>query len=221
MLSFDGLSKNFGYHTVLDNISAKIEKGDFISLAGANGSGKSTLVRILSGILKPTKGKINYSNRKSIHLIGHSSMLYNKLSAVKNLELFAKLTGQYSNSAIHHALKWVGLNKFANQTIDSFSAGMKQRLALTRCYLMKPALLLLDEPFTNLDLQGQALLTDVLSNKGYDDWALKSALLVDHNIDRATKLSNTLWLLKSKVLEIGEPGGLFLKEVKSYLENAI
>ncbi len=164
-------SKRFGERLALRRVSLRVEPGETIALVGANGSGKSTLLRLVSGLARPTAGEALLdgvpavaappSLRGRIGLVAHRSLAYRGLTARENLALQARLHRRPA-SDVEPALDRVGLLDRADERIDGFSRGMAQRLGLARALLHEPDLLLLDEPATGLDADGQALLADVI-----------------------------------------------------------
>jgi heme exporter protein A len=168
-------SKRFGERLALRRVSLRIEPGETIALVGANGSGKSTLLRLVSGLARPTAGEALLDGvpavsappalRGRIGLVAHRALSYRGLTARENLALQARLHRR-SVGDVEPALDRVGLLDRADERIDGFSRGMTQRLGLARALLHEPDLLLLDEPATGLDADGQALLAEVIREGG-------------------------------------------------------
>jgi heme exporter protein A len=164
-------SKRFGERIALRRVTLKIEPGETLALVGANGSGKSTLLRLVAGLARPTAGSALLDGvpataappglRGRIGLVAHRALAYRGLTARENLALQARLHRR-SLADVEPALQRVGLADRADERIDGFSRGMTQRLGLARALLHEPDLLLLDEPATGLDVDGQALLEQVI-----------------------------------------------------------
>lgn len=133
-------------------------------LAGPNGCGKTTLLSLLGGLVKPTYGRIVWEDRSredartQTAWVGHETMLYADLSARENLLFSAGLFGQPA-SRVEEALAKFDALAFANRPVRQYSRGQKQRTTLARAFLVKPELLLLDEPTTGLDRNSEALLS--------------------------------------------------------------
>jgi heme ABC exporter ATP-binding subunit CcmA len=169
-ISFVGIEKRFGSFSALRGISLQIHSGEFVALLGPNGAGKTTLLRIAALIAAPTRGKVQYTRsdhpiqpldtsetKKHLGMVGHSTLLYDQLTAAENLTLFAQLYGLDDLSArVANALESCGLGSRAGSLVRTFSRGMRQRLAIARALLHSPRLLLLDEPAAGLDRQGLA-----------------------------------------------------------------
>lgn len=159
------ITKRLGRKTVLDNLTFTAGRGNIIGLIGPNGAGKTTLMRLLSTLMRPDRGYIEVaghrlpeeaaSARRVIGFVSHTSLLYPALTAEENLKFYARLYGMADScEAIHGVLDLVGLYERRTDLVRTFSRGMQQRLALGRAVLHRPLILLLDEPFNGLDLDG-------------------------------------------------------------------
>ena len=165
-LSFDvsirDLGRNFGRRRALARVSMECRSGEIVGLLGPNGAGKSTLLSILSTLSAPTSGEVRYGGRTAVEIgsslrsrigvLSHDLHLYPELTAQENLLFFARLFGVRDPARrVGLGLERAGLADRANDLVQAFSRGMRQRLALERTLLHDPHLLLLDEPFTGLD----------------------------------------------------------------------
>ena len=154
----DRVSKLFGAFAALRQISVLLESGRCYVLLGENGAGKSTLLRILAGLLRPTHGAVQlfggltpHEARARIGYMSHAPMLYDELTAQENLEYFRSLYPGRECLTPAEALRQVGLDPQLNRLFGQYSQGMRQRTSLARVLLSVPELLLLDEPFSNMD----------------------------------------------------------------------
>jgi heme exporter protein A len=161
------LAKRFGHHRALAGVDLRLDAGRVCALLGPNGAGKTTLLGILSTLVRPTSGAVEYRAaagvvtatdvlRREIGLLAHATLCYGELTAVENLVFFAGLYGVADPRARAAALlDQVGLDpKARDRPARTYSRGMWQRLALARALLARPSLVLLDEPFTGLDRGG-------------------------------------------------------------------
>ncbi|KJE32317.1 lantibiotic protection ABC transporter ATP-binding protein [Geobacillus thermoleovorans] len=160
LLETHHLSKTFGKQLAVDNVSMRVKKQTIYGLLGPNGAGKSTILKMLTGLLRPTKGEIMINghpwSRKDLKDIGaliESPALYGNLTAYENLLVYAKLLN-LPNSRIEEVLKIVGLENTGKKKVSQFSLGMKQRLGIAKALLNSPKLLILDEPTNGLDPLG-------------------------------------------------------------------
>ena len=161
-LSIIQVSRSYGRRRALSRVSFECRAGEILGLLGPNGAGKSTLLSIVSTLTAPSSGEIRYgarasrelgsSLRSAIGVLSHDLHLYPELTARENLQFFGKLYGVTDiQGRVRQALDRASLSDRADDLVQSFSRGMRQRLALERSLLHEPRLLLLDEPFTGLD----------------------------------------------------------------------
>jgi heme exporter protein A len=164
-LELKDVSKRFGARWALVRLSLTVERGAALLLTGHNGSGKTTLLRLLATALRPSAGGIRVLGldastaqeeiRTRVAFLSHAHFVYEDLSGLENLEVFARLLGE-RDSAAREALVRVGLAPTDDRPVRAYSAGMRKRLALARLLLKRPELVLLDEPFGELDPAGVA-----------------------------------------------------------------
>ena len=160
---FDEVSKLYGTFAALRKVSVRLERGRCYLVLGENGAGKSTLQRTLAGLLKPSYGKVRVFGadgqaedpmeaRERIGYMSHATMLFDEFSGVENLRYFASLYRGRDCVAPEEALRSVGLDPTLARPVGQYSQGMKQRASLARVLISRPELLLLDEPFSNMDI---------------------------------------------------------------------
>lgn len=203
LIRVDGLVKTYGYRPVLKKLNLAVERGQFVALLGPNGSGKSTLLRLIAGLTRPTAGTISVGGwtipreagavRSQIGMVGHKALLYEALTANENMRFFARLYGlAYDDAAILARIDAVGLKRYADQMVRTYSRGMQQRLSIARALLHDPAVLLFDEPYTGLDQDASALLDETLLGARAQD---RTILMSTHQIDRAARLADHIVIL--------------------------
>ena len=146
-----------------------MDHGRFYVLRGENGAGKSTLMRMVAGLSEPTQGQIRIfglkTNEARAHLgyMAHAPLVYDEFSAMENLRFFAKLYGMESDEPLAQALRRVGLDPQLTRRAGQYSQGMRQRLSLARSIFHTPKLLLLDEPFSNVDPESANQISKLLA----------------------------------------------------------
>jgi ABC-type multidrug transport system ATPase subunit len=147
----------FGRFAALRELSADFQAGRLYAIFGENGAGKSTLLRIIAGLSKPTRGRAAFDSgaeaatAQNVGYMAHASMLYDELSGMENLRYFGGLRGVTRTAHLQDLLRKVGLNPKLSRRVGDYSQGMRQRLSLARAVVHDPAVVLLDEPFSNLD----------------------------------------------------------------------
>ena len=190
LLDARDIARRFGARWVLRGASITVSPGQVVGLLGANGSGKSTLLRVLATLLRPNAGTATIAGydimrepdsvRRNIGYLAHTPGLYDDLTARENLIFAAAMLGRPdADSDILGALERVALGHVKDERVRGFSAGMQRRLAIARLSLSRPRLLLLDEPYSNLDTAGtslmNSLITDTVNSGG-------AALVVLHEL---------------------------------------
>ena len=163
VLEARGLVKRFAASPVLRGLDLSITPGRILLILGENGSGKTTLLRILAGLTRPTSGELflegrafrssDVASRRSIGFLSHRSHMYDEMSLRENLHFAARLYGLgKGEAAVGWAIELARLEEKADQRVGRLSRGMQQRAALARAFLHQSRILLLDEPFTALDV---------------------------------------------------------------------
>ena len=199
------LGKRFGRHWALAHVDVTIGCGEAVLLAGANGSGKTTLLRLFCGLHKPTRGSIHIFGRDAVQerltcrrdlaVVSHHSYLYDRLTAGETVRLWGRLLGRtVDETELNSLLEEVGLERRSGVPVGGFSAGMRKRLTLLLARLQNPRLVLFDEPFSALDIQGQALVErwiEAFRSEG------KTVILASHDLPRAARLCTNAIVLRS------------------------
>jgi len=158
------LTKAYQGKEVVSQVNMKVKKGEIYGFLGPNGAGKTTIMKMLTNLIKPTSGEIemfgeklthtSYELLKRIGSIIEYPAFYDRLTARENLELHCEYMGYYDHKSIDSALDLVKLTDIENKSVKDFSLGMKQRLGIARAIIIKPELLILDEPINGLDPVG-------------------------------------------------------------------
>lgn len=200
ILAVRNLSCKIGAGLILKNIQFDLAPGQNLAVLGPNGAGKSSLLKCIAGLLHCSGQaeilggnlRSNPELKKQVGYLAHETFLYQKLTARENLRFFAELYGQSLD--VSSTLNEYSLWDVADQMVETFSRGMKQRLALARTLLNDPKLLLLDEPFTGLDQEATKLLLDKLQ-----DFKRRGATIVftTHELERAEQMSDYSLILKN------------------------
>jgi heme ABC exporter ATP-binding subunit CcmA len=199
VVSLDRVSKVFGTLAVLRAVSCELEAGRGYLVLGENGAGKSTLLRLVAGLSEPTAGTVLVLGepprdvRERIGYMSHDSMLYDELTAAENLRYYGRLYPAGQCVGPDQALASVGLPAALDRHVGKYSQGMRQRVSLARVLMTQPQLLLLDEPFSNMDRASALQMVDRLA-------LLKQAgctlLLTTHQPELAAPLADITWFLR-------------------------
>jgi ABC-type multidrug transport system ATPase subunit len=158
IIKVENVIKQFGRFAALRGVSAEFDAGRFHAILGDNGAGKTTLLRALAGLAQPTQGAISIFGKstqaacRDIGYMAHPSLLYDEMSGMENLRYFAQLYGIAGGSRCEEAIRSVGLDPGLTRGVGQYSQGMRQRMSLARAILNDPKILLLDEPFSNVDV---------------------------------------------------------------------
>ena len=210
-----GVARRFGARWVLRGISLQLHPREIVGLLGANGSGKSTLLRIFGTLLRASAGEAQVYGcdvttdadavRAQVGFLAHTPGVYDDLTARENIAFAATMLG-LPTADVDGALARVGLAAVAGERVRGFSAGMQRRLGLARLLLRRPKLLLLDEPYSNLDAAGIALMNEVIEETVREGGA---ALVVLHELAPATGLlDRTVTIEDGKVAPVARDAGI-------------
>ena len=200
-LTLDGVSYRYAGRAGLGPLSLHVEPGEFLCVVGPSGSGKSTLLSLLAGFLRPQQGQIRLGGQPvqgphpSLTLVQQESALFPWLTVAGNVAFgLTRLRGAEREGRVRDALKLVGLAGYGARRVHELSGGQRQRVSLARALAIKPGLLLLDEPFSALDIQTRTSLADELLGIW---WQQKvTVVFVTHHLEEALHLGQRVIALK-------------------------
>ena len=195
-IAASAVTKLFGRRVAVAGVDLSLDAGTTLALFGPNGAGKTTLLRLLAGVLKPTSGTVRIAGvdararadaRARIGLISHHSMLYAALTPLENVEFSARLYGVAEpRQAAFDALDSMQLGEHARVPSRTLSRGLLQRVSIARAIVHRPAVLLLDEPYSGLDAGGAAALTRLLQSLSASGATM---VIVTHNVAEGLALA--------------------------------
>jgi len=169
VIVLQNLVKFFGRFAALRGITESFAAARLYVVVGDNGAGKSTLLRVVAGLGQPSQGSVTLLGAETarevaprIGYMGHAPLLYDELSGMENLRYFAGLYGLDDDGIGRDAMRTVGLDPNLERRVGQYSQGMRQRLSLARAVLHDPELMLLDEPFSNVDVHSARDMATVL-----------------------------------------------------------
>lgn len=203
MIEARDLTKSFGPRMALDGVDLAVAAGEFVTLVGPNGAGKTTFLRVLAGLARPSGGFVRIAGldparaatevHRRIGFLSHRTLLYEDLTAEQNLRFYARIydVGD-APTRVGDLLKRVGLADRRHDLVRTFSRGMQQRLAIARAVLHRPAVLLLDEPYTGLDPYATHILSDLLGELAEEG---STILLTTHDLAQGLALGRRVVVL--------------------------
>jgi ABC-type multidrug transport system ATPase subunit len=198
------VTKLYGPFAALRGVSHEFRRGTLTVLLGENGAGKSTLLRVIAGLLKASSGTCEVTGR--VGYMAHASMLYDELTGLENLQYFAALYGIRDEARLRDLIRIVQLDPGLKKPIREYSQGMRQRLSLARAVVHGPDVLLLDEPFSNVDAASVKHIVELLGQWRDEE---KTVLVVTHQpvvlervADEYITLSNGLVTDQRRVDEV-------------------
>jgi ABC-type multidrug transport system ATPase subunit len=165
-----GLVKQFGRFAALRSVTAEFASGRLYAILGDNGAGKTTLLRIIAGLTPPTRGSISILGTTDLRSVcsqlgymAHPSLLYDEMSGMENLRYFARLYDVTDDERCAQTIRAVKLDPSLVRPVGQYSQGMRQRMSLARALLNDPKILLLDEPFSNVDARSSRDMVSLLA----------------------------------------------------------
>jgi len=235
MLKISGLQKAFGNHVVIDGIDLEVEPGEFVALLGPSGSGKTTMLRLVAGFEDADGGEIRLANRILVHdgisvpperrkigMVFQDYALFPHLSVRENVA-FGLPRGKQRNDQVEAVLQRVGLGPWIDQMPHFLSGGQQQRVALARALAPNPSIVMLDEPFSNLDpalrMQVRADVRQILRDAGV------TAVLVTHDQEEALSIADRIAVLfDGKIAQYATPEEVYdrpaSREVAAFIGDA-
>ena len=205
VITVSNLIKQFGRFAALRGVTAEFAGGKLYAVLGDNGAGKTTLLRTLAGLNHPSSGQVSILGAATFHdvchqvgYMAHPSLLYDEMSGMENLIYFAQLYGIRDGARCAEVIRSVGLDPDLGRPVGQYSQGMRQRMSLARALVHNPKILLLDEPFSNVDLHSAADMVRLLA--GLRDQG-KTIFVVTH---QAALLEGTadefIWMEAGKIV---------------------
>ncbi|QRN84403.1 ABC transporter ATP-binding protein [Chloroflexota bacterium] len=221
MIEINGLTKTFKIKksadiTAVQDLTLSIPKGEVFGFLGPNGAGKTTTIRMLTSLIAPTAGtaRINAFQvgvddtevRRSVGILTESPGLYERLSAYRNLAIYANLYDvEDVDKQISKYLHMLGLWSRRDEPAGSFSKGMRQKLAIARALLHEPKVLFLDEPTSGLDPEASRLVRGFIEGLRGEG---RTIFLCTHNLTEADRLCDRIGIFKSHLIEVDTPENL-------------
>ncbi|HFH7242724.1 TPA: ABC transporter ATP-binding protein [Streptococcus agalactiae] len=220
MISFENVSKSYGDHTIIDNISCHIQRGGFFVLVGASGSGKTTILKMINRLIEPSQGAITLDgeNITSLDLrqlrletgyVLQQIALFPNLTVGENIELIPEMKGWSKGDqkkAASDLLDKVGLpaKDYFNRYPHELSGGEQQRIGILRAIVAKPKVLLMDEPFSALDPISRRQLQDI--TKQLQSELGITLVFVTHDMKEAMRLADRICVIKEgKIVQLDRP----------------
>ncbi|MCC6704169.1 MAG: ABC transporter ATP-binding protein [Thermomicrobiales bacterium] len=216
VLETDGLTKQFGQLTAVDNLSIRLQPGEVLGFLGPNGSGKSTTVGMILGLVRPTRGVVKIAGKanhehpevvsQTTGAIIENPAFYPYMSGRDNLKALAIAAGNVPDTRIDDLLKLVNMTERAGSKYKTYSLGMKQRLGIAATLVTDPAIVILDEPTNGLDPAGQREIRSIIPRLAEEGHAV---LLASHMLHEVEQVSDRVAIIRrGKMLQEGRVGDL-------------
>lgn len=205
MIEIKTISKSYGNVQAVKNLSLTIRKGEFYSLLGPNGAGKTTTINLLGGLFYPDRGSIRVNGisvkenpnviKNWIGIVPQEIALYNDLTAAENLRFWARVNGVAKkglNAKIEEVLNFLGLKDRAQQSISTYSGGMKRRINIAAALLHDPSILFFDEPTVGIDPQSRSFIYSIFKDLRAQG---KTILYTSHYLEEVELLSDRIGII--------------------------
>jgi ABC-2 type transport system ATP-binding protein len=226
MIEFDGLSKHYGRFTAVDDLSLRVERGQIFGFLGPNGAGKTTTIRMMMGLLLPSAGRVRLGGfdlatqpidaKRISGFVPDRPFLYEKLTATEQLRFCGDLyevPHDVLERRVRQQLEFFDLVDWSGELVESFSHGMRQRLAFAAALLHEPAILVVDEPMVGMDPRGARTLRTLLRTLASQDTTL---FLSTHSLEVAEALCDRIGIIQNgRLIALGT-----LDELRAQAGNA-
>ncbi|WP_311747100.1 ferric ABC transporter ATP-binding protein [Proteus terrae] len=222
--------KRFGSNTVIEDLSLSIPQGKMVSLLGPSGCGKTTVLRLVAGLEKPTEGKIFIDGedvtdrsiqQRDICMVFQSYALFPHMSLGENIGYGLKMLGRPKaeiKQRVSEALELVDLAGFEDRFVDQISGGQQQRVALARALILKPKVLLFDEPLSNLDANLRRSMREKI--RELQQQFNITSLYVTHDQSEAFAVSDMVLVMnKGKIMQLGSPQTLYRQPASEFMAS--
>lgn len=227
-----GLSKQFGSAKILSNLDLIVRKGEFLSILGPSGCGKSTLLRVIAGLEEPTTGRVEIAGRdvtrvptwkRHIGFVFQNFALWPHLSVLRNVSMgleLLSLPAQECRTRAIEALRLVKLEDFADRMPTQLSGGQQQRVAIARAVVLKPDVLLMDEPLSALDKRLRQEMQVELKSLQHE--LQLTTIFVTHDQEEAMSLSDRVVVMNRGVIEqLGTPQEIYNSPTSAYVASFV
>jgi ABC-type multidrug transport system ATPase subunit len=206
IIAIRGLIKQFGRIAALRGVDAEFDPSRIYAILGDNGAGKTTLLRALAGLARPTRGSISILGTTDLRAVcrqmgymAHPSLLYDEMSGMENLAYFARLYGISDQTRCAQVMTAVNLDPALARPVGQYSQGMRQRASLARALLNDPKILLLDEPFSNVDATSARQMVGMLSSLRDQG---KTVFVVTHQVSLLENIANEfVWMDAGQIVK--------------------
>ena len=228
LLSVRGATKRFGDVVALEAIDLDIHEGEIVGLVGSNGAGKTTLLRLLSGVYRPTNGRVVLANgsdveraRSKLGVVPENTGLYSRLTAWENIRYHARMHGVSDEEAWNRTMyfaRHLGMVESLSRHTKGFSRGMRQKTALLRALVHAPSVLLLDEPTAGLDVTSARIVRELVRQLGDEGGTV---IYSTHQLSEAQRVCNRIVIIHNgQVRADGTPEALLESTGTTHLEEA-
>ena len=225
LLELTGIKKDFNMKAALAGVDISVDKGFALTIFGPNGAGKTTLMKIMSGIMAPSGGKVFYNGkslsfngqRSETYYLGHKNALYNALTVQENLNFTARLFGNSKIEMVETVLQEHGFWEKRHALVEELSQGMKRRLAITKGFLTDQNLLILDEPFAGLDIKWRRSISSKINDLKKQG---KSLVISTHLAEEGYELADFIaFLHRGKVIFIKKKEELKVSDIRALFNS--